>query len=155
MSKSPKTKRARQAGQSLTRTKSQSSKWKDPLGSDWRPGAPSKYKPEFCEEIIIHCRKGKSFERFASKIGVHIDTLHEWAEVHKEFGVAKKRAKQEALLYWMNLGEKSIKGIRLGPKGQTRAINWPLWIFWMKARFGWNDQPAESDDAGDVDFDFE
>lgn len=85
---------------------------------------------------------------------MHIDTLHEWAQKHPEFAEAKRRAKQECLLYWMTVGEKAILGKRLGPKGKSRAVNWPLWIFWMKARFGWREESPEQDD-GDVDFDYE
>ncbi len=131
------------------------SKWKDPLGGDWRPGTPSKYKPEYAEQMIIHMHNGGFFEEFASNIGVHLDTLHEWATVYPEFGEAKKRAKQEALIYMMKLGRNSLLGKRMGPPGKTRQVNWPLWIFQMKARFGWREDPVEQDDDGDVEFDFE
>lgn len=83
-------------------------------------GRPSKYRPEFCQEIINFFdvehttmktfqsfRKDGSvvtitrevanqlptFERFAVNCGVHTDTLVEWTKVHEEFSVAYKTAK--------------------------------------------------------------
>jgi hypothetical protein len=126
----------------------------DPLGGDWHPGQPSKYKPEFCEKIILHCHKGLTFEEFASDIGVHLDTLYECASKHPDFALAKKRAKQESLIYMMKLGRTSLLGERIGPEGKSRNVNWPLWIFQMKARFGWREESPEQDD-GDVEFEYE
>lgn len=125
------------------------------MGSDWTPHNPSKYKPEFCNQIIKHCRNGGTIEQFASEVGVHKDTLYQWADKHPDFAYAKSRAKQESEILMMDLVHKSIVGKRLGPKGKSRAINWPLLIFYMKARFGWNDQPVEGSEDGDVDFEFE
>lgn len=105
--------------------------------------------------IVISAHKGKYIEEFASSIGVHRDTLYGWAETHKEFKEAMALAKQEAEIYMMKLIRKSTLGMRLGPKGHTRSINWPLLIFQMKARFGWREEPVEQNDDGDVEFDFE
>lgn len=130
-------------------------RYKDPLGGDWRPGTPSKYDPKFCDDIIIASRKGWTFEEFASHINVCLDTLYDWAERYPEFGLAKKRAKQESLIWWMKIGRKAMLGYQFGPKfGKRRSLNPTLWIFTMKARFGWSEENEESDD-GDVDFEFE
>lgn len=83
-------------------------------------GAPTKYKKEYCQALIdfftvephrevIEITRGKNdyeketikevandlplLEKFASSIGVHRDTVQEWAKVHPEFSVATKRAK--------------------------------------------------------------
>ncbi len=83
-------------------------------------GQPTKYKPEYCEELIkffdrapfreievVTKSKGgyekiekkrvpnqlPFFSAFARKIGVHVDTLHEWKKKHKEFSEAYKKAK--------------------------------------------------------------
>jgi len=41
-----------------------------------------------------------TFQRRATDIGIHIDTMHEWAKQHKDFSEAKKKCKliQEAIL---------------------------------------------------------
>lgn len=92
-------------------------------------GAPSKYKKEYCEFIItyfsippqrveykreyfqngnlksetpiITANEFPTFQGFADKIGVHIDTLHEWKEKHKEFSEAYMRAKQLQEKIWL------------------------------------------------------
>lgn len=53
-------------------------------------GRPSKYKPEYCEELIKHMAGGNSFWSFASNADVHFDTLSEWCSAHPEFSEAKK-----------------------------------------------------------------
>ena len=84
-------------------------------------GQPTKYKPEYCQEIITFFdiepyetttekffykngdEKEKEvrvpaqlpfFSAFARKIGVCHDTLCEWCKVHPDFSEAYKRAKE-------------------------------------------------------------
>lgn len=83
-------------------------------------GRPSKYKVEYCEQIIDYFSKepyhnekliktnrdGTTEEKlqevandlplisgFATMIGVHRDTINEWARIHPEFSDSLKRAK--------------------------------------------------------------
>lgn len=82
-------------------------------------GRPTKYKSEYCDEMIDYFDRELTetvakdavsargvvqvaeeratdlplFQDFAVRIGVHIDTLHEWKKVHKEFSEAYKRCK--------------------------------------------------------------
>lgn len=99
-----------------------------------KQGRPTKYKPEYCEEIIryfsqecikeiVEVVEGKNwsketvryepiffptFELFAAKIGVDDDTLVEWSKVHKDFSAAYSRAKslqKGALLQYSTLGK--------------------------------------------------
>ena len=91
------------------------------MGEKRKVGRPTKYKPEYCQEIIkffdrelvhhvakevIHPKDGvisimeeratdlPLFEAFAHSIDVHVDTLHEWKKVYPEFSESYKRAKQ-------------------------------------------------------------
>lgn len=84
-------------------------------------GRPTKYKKEYCEEMlkffnIPHTRieyKTKldkngdikeieierpnslpTFEKFACNINVCVDTLHEWKKVHQEFSEAYRQCQQ-------------------------------------------------------------
>lgn len=76
-------------------------------------GRPTDYDPKYCEEIVeffdqdpyeitqddkgrmvVNPRPLATKERFAHKIGVHRDTLQEWARVHPAFSVAYKKAEQ-------------------------------------------------------------
>jgi hypothetical protein len=98
-------------------------------------GRPTKYDPEYCDELIKHMGKGFSFESFAGKIGVSKETLYTWAETHKEFMDAKKDAFEQSRYFWENVG------IQLAT-GQNTDANPTAWIFNMKNRFreDWNDK---------------
>jgi len=92
--------------------------------SESNAGRPSKYKPEYNQDLINYFNvdpyymdsdnkpvvgKFPTMARFALNCGVHVDTLHEWAHgkdkkgnlKHPEFSETYKKAKlfQEAYLY--------------------------------------------------------
>jgi hypothetical protein len=93
-------------------------------------GRPTKYKPEYCQQLIEHMSQGLSFETFAAVIDVNDDTLYEWAKVHPEFSDAKKRAFGKCKILWEKMGI-------AGATGKIRNFNAAAWIFNMKNRFGW------------------
>jgi hypothetical protein len=124
------------------------------MGTKSPCGRPTKYKPEYCDEIVEYFNKEPYFEReivktdkkgntyeayefvandlplfgkFASDIGVTHDTLLEWVKVHPEFSLAYKKAKtlQEHML--------AINGL----KG---LYSTPFAIFTAKNILGWRDQ---------------
>lgn len=98
-------------------------------------GRPTKYKPEYCEALIEHMLRGKSFEAFAGVLRVDHDTLYEWCKRHKEFSDTKKVGLAISRNFWEEMG---IDGITIP------GFNTALWIFNMKNRFGWRDrQPDE------------
>lgn len=96
-------------------------------------GRPTKYKPEYCQELVEHMAKGFSFASFAADIDVNQDTLHEWAKVHDEFSDAKKRAFDKCLRFWEDLGVRAAQGL-------VQNFNAAAWIFNMKNRFRWTDR---------------
>jgi hypothetical protein len=99
-------------------------------------GAPTKYKPEYCQGIIDYFtvqpqvvtykreyfQNGTlkseypvvlpaqlpTFQGYADEIGVHIDTLNEWAKVHDEFSEAYARAKQLQEKVWLINGMSNL-----------------------------------------------
>ncbi len=90
-------------------------------------GRPSKYKAKYCRQLIEHMRDGNSFTSFASKIGVHVDTLYEWCEKYSEFSEAKKIAFTAAESFWEDVGRgHAMKGHQ-------------AWQFLMKCRFKWRE----------------
>lgn len=135
-------------------------------------GAPTKYRPEYCQGIIDYfensgkpliktfCYEGQLiqkkigklpsfFEGFAKKVGVHRDTLHEWCDAYPEFSDAYKIAKDIQLRDFM---EKGLKG----------DLNSAFTIFTMKNIFGWRDRveqetinPNDFRDWSDEDLDRE
>ena len=90
-------------------------------------GRPSKYKPEFCEKLILHMKSGLSYESFGPSINVNRDTLYHWESLFKEFSDAKKRAVDESLLFWEKLG--------LGLAAGKIKGNPAIWIFTVCNRF--------------------
>ena len=97
-------------------------------------GRPTKYKPEMCQQVIGFMAKGYSKEAAAAQIGVHRDTLYEWAKVHPMFSDAIKLAEGKSLLFWEKLGID-------GAMGKISHFNASSWIFTMKNRFRWRDNP--------------
>ena len=71
-------------------------------------GAPTKYKPEYCQGIIqfftepLLAKKPRLpfFSAYARKIQVNTDTLQEWRKVHPAFSVSYRECKhiQEEIL---------------------------------------------------------
>lgn len=92
-------------------------------------GRPTKYEPNWMLERIIEVgRLGGSKDKMASLIGVHIDTMYEWAKEHPEFSEALKIATQLSKVWWENAGQGAMLGMVEGYRDTT-------WIFNMKNRF--------------------
>ena len=92
-------------------------------------GRPTKYKKRYCEDIVAYFtvepqqtvykktyyangnlkseepitlpEQFPTMQGFADYIGVHIDTLHEWKSVHKEFSESYRRAQQLQEKIWL------------------------------------------------------
>lgn len=112
-------------------------------------GRPSKYKPEFCEQLIEHMEAGLSFESFAGTLNVSKQTIYDWEKEHPAFLDAKEIAFEKSRLFWEKLGIEHIvnKSDSYGEgQSQSRSINASVYIFNMKNRFKWRDkQPDEVD----------
>lgn len=92
-------------------------------------GQPTKYRPEYCEEIVEWMAKGKSLTSFAVKIKVTRETVYEWGRVHPEFSDALEKARSSRLSHFEDIGY-------AGMMGEIKGFNPTVWIFSMKAYFG-------------------
>lgn len=113
-------------------------------------GRPTAYRPECCQQLIDYFSvdpmdiikdaevdgkvklerlpaKMPWFAGFARKIGVSVETLHEWRRVHVEFSEAYKIAKE--------LQREFL--VEIGLSGKTSAS---FVIFTMKNVCGWRDE---------------
>lgn len=113
-------------------------------------GRPTAYRPEYCQQLIDYFSvdpmeiikdaevdgkvklerlpaKMPWFAGFARKIGVNIDTLHEWKKNYEEFSEAYKIAKE--------LQREFL--VEIGLSGKTSAS---FVIFTMKNVCGWRDE---------------
>ena len=91
-----------------------------------------RYKPEYCDMLLNHCKKGLSFESFAGIIGVSRQALYDWAKKHKEFEQAKDEGHASRVLQ----AEQTLWLITTGKmKGNVSGA-----IFLLKNIAGWRDQ---------------
>jgi hypothetical protein len=73
----------------------------------------TKYKPEFCDLLVEHLKKGYSFYSFGGDVGASKQTLFTWVEKHPEFSEAKKIGEQLALKYFDKRSRASILNCRI------------------------------------------
>lgn len=113
-----------------------------------QPGQPTKYKVQYCEELIEHMARGYSYTSFAGKIRVDEKTLFNWEKENEAWATAKEIAFSACQYYWEQQGidglyaksSEEVDGISgKVTRTQTSAVSAPVWIFNMKVRFGWND----------------
>jgi len=99
-------------------------------------GRPTKYQPEYCQDIInyferepfttmykkeyfnngelksetpiLTANEFPTFQGFAHKISVNIDTLHQWKEDYPEFSEAYAHAKQLQEQVWLVNGMQNL-----------------------------------------------
>jgi hypothetical protein len=97
-------------------------------------GRPSKYREEYCGQLIAAMSKGLTFTAFCGQIGVSKQSGYRWIEAHEEFRNAKKIAEAKHELWMM---EKAVHAIEnLSPKD----FNTTLWYMMMKNMHGWRDK---------------
>lgn len=105
-------------------------------------GAPTKYRPEMCAEVIEYGKDGKSRAWIAATLDVDITTLHEWMEKYPEFSKAMARAKLHEQKHWEDLGHTNM----VSPQGQTFSQS--AWSRSMAARFqDWRERSEVKHDA--------
>jgi len=104
-------------------------------------GRPTKYKPEYCEQIVEEFSKGGHVMTFAYRVGVSKQTVYDWCDAHPEFLDAKQRAECAAFEFYNKL---SI-GLMAGKiKGNATP-----WVLQMKNRFGYRDRIETSETETD------
>ena len=67
-------------------------------------GHPTDYKPEYCDLVIEHMKKGKSVRSFAALCDVCFKTVYNWMDKFPEFLSAVERGKQYAYAWWEEQG---------------------------------------------------
>lgn len=84
-------------------------------------GRPSKYLPEYCEQVVTHMEDGASLTSFAAEIDVARSTINEWMAEHPEFSEACARAKAKSAAWWEKQG-RSIASQGGGPGAATMTM---------------------------------
>jgi transposase len=91
-------------------------------------GRPTKYEPQMCEQLIKCGKQGFSVVEMACHIGIHKDTLYDWAKNNPEFSDSLKIAMQHSQDWWEKKG-------RAATFGEIEGFNPTAYIFQMKNRF--------------------
>ena len=109
-----------------------------------RPPIP--YKKEYCKQLIDHMKKGFSFDSFAAKVPCGRDTLYRWANPKEkyykpDFCDAEKVGLSLCLEWWEKEGFKGMWG--------GKKFNPSIWVFMMKNRFGYRDNPKNDEEDGE------
>lgn len=91
-------------------------------------GRPSKYKEEYCSEIIEFMKDGSSKVQFCAHIGICYDTFLDWKKAHPLFSESIKIADMHCQAWWEDKGKKAVFG---GVEG----FNATGYIFNLKNRF--------------------
>jgi hypothetical protein len=84
-------------------------------------GRPTKYRPEYCADVVDHMSEGASLTSYAAKIGVSRNTLTLWVGAHAEFEDAVGLAKAKCAAWWEEQARNIVKGGG-GPGASTLAV---------------------------------
>lgn len=119
-----------------------------------RTGRPTKYLPEYCEQLIEHMAKGLSYESFAGVLRVSKQTLYSWEKENQDFMDAKEVGVEACRLHWEQLGvDYAVTRSESSSEGDCRSsssesLNSTVWSLNMRNRFPkeWREkQPGEAD----------
>lgn len=66
-------------------------------------GRPTKYKPEYCDQVREFLKDGYSVAGFAGSIPISVQTVYNWMEEHPEFLDAVKAGQAAAALWWEDI----------------------------------------------------
>jgi len=99
-------------------------------------GRPTKYKKEYCQQIVEAMAGGKSVLQFAAEAGVSKSSIYLWAQQHNEFSDALSRGKELGEAYWEGELQKMM---------YSREVNAPLVKLYFANRFNWHDKPEQEE----------
>jgi len=89
-------------------------------------GRPSKYLPEYCEQIIELGKQGKSIAQMASFFDVDKASIFRWSEEHEDFRTSLARARAHSQTWWEDKCQGNLA---------DKNFNAQLWLKSVTARF--------------------
>ena len=89
--------------------------------------------------LVAHMSSGLSYETFGATIDVSRAVVYDWEKTHPEFLDAKTVGVEKCQIFWEQKGIDHLINHKDGP-----ALNSTVWVFNMKNRFKWRDQPEQT-----------
>lgn len=98
-----------------------------------KSGRPTKYRREFCQQLIDYMKQGHAFETFAVDLNVTVDTLYAWIHKYPEFSEARAKG--------VLAGQKTLETLGLMiAAGKVKGSGTSAWIFLCKNKLKWSDR---------------
>lgn len=94
----------------------------------------SKYKEEYCAQLLDHCSEGRSIESFCAKINSIPEALAYWSNKYPEFEVCLRVSYWKSYAWWEDQAIKDQDNIK-----EFKTLNPQLYMAVMKNRFRWRD----------------
>jgi len=89
-------------------------------------GRPTKYRPEYCEQVIQMGKEGKSVAQWCSQFEICRFTIDQWCKDYPEFSDAFTRARSEMQAHLERMGYEGLG---------SKDFNANLFKITMQARF--------------------
>ena len=99
----------------------------------------AKYKAEYANQLPDMFSNGEDVAEVCLKLGISRRAFYDWIEKHPKFKEGYELGKLASEAWWSKLG-------RAGAAGKVQ-IQPTVWIFNMKNKFGWRDQPEQVDET--------
>lgn len=93
-------------------------------------GQPTKYRIEFCEDLITHFSEGGSYQAFPAYLGdkygrkftVHRDTLYQWEKDNPQFSDTKDLALSYARRFFEKMAVRGMQGQLMRLESETPIL---------------------------------
>lgn len=100
-----------------------------------------KYNPDFCEQLVAHCKDGYTIEQFAAVIGCARSAIYQWIDKHEDFAEAHQRGLKLLEMEYM----RTMRGIARGEiRGNFHATKWLL------NNVGMKDEPVVTETSNTI-----
>lgn len=98
---------------------------------------PTKYKQEYCQELIDFMAQGYSYTSFAAHINVGRSTIYKWEDDFPEFKAAKEIALDKAKTFFETrlLAKMSGRKVKKDANFDPKLVDTSCLIFALKTRF--------------------
>ena len=103
-------------------------------------GRPTKYDESCDEDLKLFLAEGYSFASACARLDIDPATGYRWVQKYPTFRDAYKKGKALGQATWEKM---ALDHVVEGRDGDKVKLNAAIWIFNMKAKYGWSESPEE------------